>query len=256
VGDQLTFLGHSTVLVDLDGVRVLTDPLFGHMGAGSIRRQVPAVAPEGLLGLSAVFISHGHWDHLDLASLRALPGQPAFIVPAGLGRVVSKAARGPVHELRAGDRLQIGGLTLEAVHAQHSRRRSLFTTAEGALGILIIGSTSIYFAGDTDLFEDMANLAGRVDVALLPVGGWGPRLGRGHLDPRRAAEATVRIRPSIAMPIHWGTLYPFGLRRLARRRFESPGEAFREAVAARGQGVDVRILQPGQSMPLEVSSGR
>jgi len=256
VGDQLTFLGHSTVLVDLDGVRVLTDPLFGHMGAGSIRRQVPAVAPDGLLGLSAVFISHGHWDHLDLASLRALPGQPAFIVPAGLGRVVSKAARGPVHELRAGDRLQIGGLKLEAVHAEHSRRRSLFTTAEAALGILITGSTSVYFAGDTDLFEDMANLAGRVDVALLPVGGWGPRLGRGHLDPRRAAEATVRIRPSIAMPIHWGTLYPLGLRRLARRRFESPGEAFREAVDARGQGVDVRILQPGQSMPLEVSAGR
>jgi L-ascorbate metabolism protein UlaG (beta-lactamase superfamily) len=256
VGDQLTFLGHSTVLVDLDGVRVLTDPLFGHMGAGSIRRQVPAIAPDGLLGLSAVFISHGHWDHLDLASLRALPGQPAFIVPAGLGRVVSKAARGPVHELRAGDRLQIGGLKLEAVHAEHSRRRSLFTTAEAALGILITGSTSVYFAGDTDLFEDMANLAGRVDVALLPVGGWGPRLGRGHLDPRRAAEATVRIRPSIAMPIHWGTLYPLGLRRLARRRFESPGEAFREAVAARGQGVDVRILQPGQSMPLEVSASR
>jgi len=102
----------------------------------------------------------------------------------------------------------------------------------------------------------MANLAGRVDVALLPVGGWGPRLGRGHLDPRRAAEATVRIRPSIAMPIHWGTLYPLGLRRLARRRFESPGEAFREAVDARGQGVDVRILQPGQSMPLEVSASR
>jgi len=256
VGDQLTFLGHSTVLVDLDGVRVLTDPLFGHMGAGSIRRQVPAVAPDGLLGLSAVFISHGHWDHLDLASLRALPGQPAFIVPAGLGRVVSKAARGPVHELRADDRLQIGGLTLEAVHAEHSRRRSLFTTAEAALGILITGSTSVYFAGDTDLFDDIANLAGRVDVALLPVGGWGPVMGRGHLDPRRAAEATVRIRPSIAMPIHWGTLYPLGLRRLARRRFESPGEAFREAVAARGQGVDVRILQPGQSMPLEVSASR
>jgi L-ascorbate metabolism protein UlaG (beta-lactamase superfamily) len=256
VGDQLTFLGHSTVLVDLDGVRVLTDPLFGHMGAGSIRRQVPAVAPDGLIGLSAVFISHGHWDHLDLASLRALPGQPVFIVPAGLGTVVAKAARGPVHELRAGDRLQIGGLALEAVHAEHSRRRSLFTTAEGALGLLFTGSTSVYFAGDTDLFEDMANLAGRVDVALLPVGGWGPRLGRGHLDPRRAAEATVRIRPSIALPIHWGTLYPLGLRRLARRRFESPGEAFREAVAARGQGVDVRILQPGQSMPLELSARR
>ena len=214
------------------------------------------VSGAHLADVDAVFISHGHFDHLDLPSLRALPGRPQVIVPAGLGSIAKRADLGPVHEVRAGDRLQIGALTLEAVHAEHSRRRSLFTTAEAALGILITGSTSVYFAGDTDLFEDMANLAGRVDVALLPVGGWGPRLGRGHLDPRRAAEATVRIRPSIAMPIHWGTLYPLGLRRLARRRFESPGEAFREAVDARGQGVDVRILQPGQSMPLEVSASR
>jgi L-ascorbate metabolism protein UlaG (beta-lactamase superfamily) len=256
MGDQLTFLGHSTVLVDVDGVRVLTDPLFGHMAAGAIRRQMPAVEADGLLGLSAVFISHGHWDHLDLASLRALPGRPVFIVPLGLGRLVAKAAPGDVHELRTGDRLTIGGLTLEAIHAEHGCRRSLFTASENALGLLITGSTSVYFAGDTDLFEDMANLAGRVDVALLPVGGWGPRLGRRHLDPGRAAEATVRIRPSIAMPIHWGTLYPLGMRRVARSRFENPGEAFRQAVAARHSGVEVRILQPGQSMPLEASARR
>jgi len=173
VGDRLTFLGHSTVLVDIDGVRVLTDPLLGHL-ALAIRRQVPAVPPETLVDLSAVFISHGHLDHLDLESLRALPGEPAFIVPVGLGRVVAKVARGAVHEMRAGDRLSIGDLTLEAVHAEHDRRRSPFTSAEGALGILIAGSTSIYFAGDTGLFAGMRQLAGRVDVALLPVSGLGP----------------------------------------------------------------------------------
>jgi L-ascorbate metabolism protein UlaG (beta-lactamase superfamily) len=75
-------------------------------------------------------------------------------------------------------------------------------------------------------------------------------VGHGHLDPPRAAEAAERIGPEIAIPIHWGTLYPLGLRRLARRRFEGPGEAFREAVAARAAGVAVRILQPGQSMAL------
>jgi L-ascorbate metabolism protein UlaG (beta-lactamase superfamily) len=96
----------------------------------------------------------------------------------------------------------------------------------------------------------MERLAGRVDVALLPVAGWGPTLGRGHLNPVRAAEAAARIRPEIAAPIHWGTLYPFGLRGLARRRFEEPGEAFREAVAARSDRIQVRVLQPGQSMPL------
>jgi L-ascorbate metabolism protein UlaG (beta-lactamase superfamily) len=232
-------------------VRVLTDPLLGHLAAGVIRRHVPAVLPEVLQRLSAVFISHGHLDHMDLASLRALPGQPAFIVPVGLGRVVAKAVRGAVHEMRTGDRLQVGDLQLEAVQAEHSRRRSPFTSAERALGVLIAGSTRVYFAGDTDLFPAMRQLAGRVDVALLPVSGWGPTLGRGHLDPSRAAEAAVRIRPAIATPIHWGTLYPFGLRRIARRRFDGPGEAFGEAVAARAPHVDVRILQPGQSMPLE-----
>ena len=251
VGDRLTFLGHSTVLVELDGVRVLTDPLLGHLAAGAIRRHVPAVLPDALGDLAAVFISHGHLDHLDLASLRALPGHPALIVPAGLGRVVAKVAHGVVHEMRAGDRLQVGDLQLEAIHAEHGRRRSLFTTAEGALGVLIAGSTSVYFAGDTGLFPAMQELAGRVDVALLPVSGWGPTLGRGHLDPSRAAEAAGRILPALATPIHWGTLYPLGLRRVARRRFEGPGEAFREAVAARALPVDVRVLQPGQSMPLD-----
>jgi L-ascorbate metabolism protein UlaG (beta-lactamase superfamily) len=255
VGDRLTFLGHSTVLVDIDGVRVLTDPVLGHL-AVAIRRQVPTVPPDSLGDLSAVFISHGHWDHLDLASLRALPGQPAVIVPVGLGRIVAKAARGVVHEMRAGDRLQIDGVTLEAVHAEHDNRRSPFTKAESALGILIAGSTNVYFAGDTGLFAEMQQLAGRVDVALLPVSGWGLTLGRGHLDPRQAAEAAVRISPAIATPIHWGTLYPLGMRRLARRHFEDPGEAFRKAVAARAAGIDVRVLQPGQSMPLDARAGR
>ena len=256
MADRLTFLGHSTVLIDLDGVRLLTDPLLGHLAAWVIRRHVPAVMPDELEGLSAVFISHGHLDHLDIASLRALPGRPVLIVPEGLGRIVEKVARGAVHEMRVGDRLRLGNLALEAVHAEHGRRRSLFTTAECALGLVIAGSTRLYFAGDTDLFPAMSDLAGRVDVALLPVGGWGPTVGRGHLNPVRAAEAAARIRPGVAIPIHWGALFPVGLRRLARRRFEGPGGAFRDAVAARGGATAVRILQPGQSMTLDASVGR
>ena len=256
VADRLTFLGHSTVLIDLDGVRLVTDPLLGHLASGAIRRQVPAVTPGELDGLSAVLISHGHLDHLDIASLRALPGRPAVIVPVGLGRLVEQIARRPVHEMRVGDRIRLGELTLEAVHAEHGRRRSLLTSSEDALGLVIAGSTRLYFAGDTDLFPAMSDLAGRVDVALLPVSGWGLTLGPGHLDPVRAAEAAARIRPGIAIPIHWGALFPVGLRRLARRRFEGPGEAFRDAVAARAAGVDVRILLPGQSLALEAGAGR
>ena len=254
MGDRLTFLGHSTVLVDLDGVRVLTDPMLGHM-AVAIRRQWPA-SETALADLAAVFISHGHWDHLDMSSLRGLPGAPMVIVPVGLGRLVAKAAPGIVYEVRAGDRLRVGGLTLEAVHAEHSRRRSLFTTSEDALGVLMTGSTSVYFAGDTALFPAMTDLAGRVEVALLPVGGWGPRLGAGHMNPDRAAEAARRISPVVAVPIHWGTLYPIGLRRLASRRFEQPGPAFRTAAATRAPGVEVRIMEPGESMELSRGVGR
>jgi L-ascorbate metabolism protein UlaG (beta-lactamase superfamily) len=250
VAERLTFLGHSTVLIDLDGVGLLTDPLLGHLVPWAIRRHVPAVIPGELAGLSAVFIRHSHLDHLDLASLGALPGRPTFFVPVDLERGVAAIVRGPVHEMRVGDRLRLGDLTLEAVHAEHGHRRSLFTTAEDALGLLLAGSTRVYFAGDTDLVPAMDDLSGPVDVALLPVSGWGPMLGPGHLDPVRAAEAAARIQPAIAIPIHWGTLFPLGLRRLARRRFEGPGEASREAVAARAPGVAVRILPPGNSVSL------
>jgi len=95
------------------------------------------------------------------------------------------------------------------------------------------------FARDTGLFPAMRLLAGRVDVALLPVSGWDPMLGRGHLDPRGAAKAVAQVRPAIAMPIHWGTLYPVGLRSFGRRRVDRSCEAFCEAVAARGARVGV-----------------
>jgi L-ascorbate metabolism protein UlaG (beta-lactamase superfamily) len=255
--DRLTFLGHSTVLVDLDGMRLLTDPVFGHM-AMAIRRRGSPVLPGELGPISAIFISHGHWDHLDLPSLRALSGSgdPAFIVPVGLGKVVGRVSRGAVHEVRPGDRLHIGGVLMEATRADHGTRRSPLTSSESALGLIVAGSSSVYFAGDTDLFPGMADLSGRVDVALLPVGGWGARLGRGHLNPARAAEATARIRPSVATPIHFGTLFPFGMGRLLGRRSADPAEAFRRAIAARGLPVEVRILRPGESFELPAASTR
>jgi L-ascorbate metabolism protein UlaG (beta-lactamase superfamily) len=89
------------------------------------------------------------------------------------------------------------------------------------------------------LFPAMRLPAGRVDVALLPAGGWDSMRGRRHLDLRGAAEAVAQVRPAIAMPIHWGALYPVGLRRFARPRFDRSCEAFREVVAARGARVGV-----------------
>jgi L-ascorbate metabolism protein UlaG (beta-lactamase superfamily) len=117
-----------------------------------------------------------------------------------------------------------------------------------SLGYLLHGPQRIYFAGDTDLFAGMAELAGHVDVALVPIWGWGPRIPAGHLDPARAAEAIARIRPRLAVPIHWGTLRAWG----AQRGLDpaAPARAFADAVRRVAPHTEVRVLMPGERTAL------
>ena len=243
---RLTFLGHSTVLIEVDDLRILTDPLL-RPGFGPVRRQVTAVLPELFADLDAVFISHGHHDHLDQASLRRIPGRPTVIVPRGFGRMARSWNLGPVEEVVPGDRLTIDRVLVEIVRAAHSGKREPFGPVGPATGVVVRGSRSVYFPGDTDLFPELAALAGRLDAALLPVWGWGPTIGKGHMDPRRAAEAAAILRPRLAVPIHWGTFYPAGLRRVVPRPFDTPGHLFAQAAARLAPGVPVRVLAPGES---------
>jgi L-ascorbate metabolism protein UlaG (beta-lactamase superfamily) len=139
---------------------------------------------------------------------------------------------------------------VQAIRAEHDGRRRPFGPAAEALGYRIAGSSRLYFAGDTDLCAEMDDLAGTVDVALLPVWGWGPRLGAGHLDPRRAAEAVLRIRPRIAVPIHWGTFYPFAFARFWPHPLGDPPREFAREVTRVASQTEVRILAAGESMAL------
>jgi len=250
---RLTFLGHSTLLLEVDDLRILTDPVLRD-GLGPVRRQTEAILPDLFADLDAVFISHGHHDHLDPASLRSIPGRPTAIVPAGFRSTVDRLGLGPVEEVSPGDRLSIDRIHFSVVEARHSGRREPFGPTGPALGCVIEGSRTVYFPGDTDLFPGMEALAGTLDVALLPVWGWGPTIGDGHMDPVRAARAAAILRPRLAIPIHWGTFYPAGLRRVAPGPFETPGPAFAEAVRREAPGVDVRILQPGESIELPARS--
>ena len=134
------------------------------------------------------------------------------------------------------------------MHAEHDGRRHPFGRAIPALGYLLHGPTRIYFAGDTDLFDEMAALAGRVDVALLPIWGWGPRLPAGHLNPESAARAVALIRPAVAVPIHWGTMRSVGAR--GADDPHAPARAFKEAVAAAAPATEVRVLAAGDSTTL------
>jgi L-ascorbate metabolism protein UlaG (beta-lactamase superfamily) len=146
--------------------------------------------------------------------------------------------------------VEIGSLRVRATHAEHSGSRQPGWLKAPALGYVIEGSQRIYFAGDTDLFEEMAGLVPSLDVALLPIWGWGPSLGRGlHLDPRKAAKALALLEPRIAIPIHWGTYRPLHLG--ARARFlTSPAEEFAREAASLAPEVDVRVLRPGERLEL------
>ena len=238
----IAYVGHSTVDIDLDGVRLLTDPLLRRRVA-HLRRAVPLGAvprPD------AVLISHGHHDHLDPASLRLLPGSPRIVAPRGLG---ARVRQFDVVEVDAGDELRFGEVTVLVTHAEHDGGRPPWGRGI-SLGYALLGSRRIYFAGDTDLFAGMEGLVPELDLALVPVWGWGAKLGRGlHLDPVRAAEAVSRLAPKIAVPIHWGTYRPF--HRSARAAFlTEPAVAFARAVATAAPDVEVRVLRPGETLVL------
>jgi L-ascorbate metabolism protein UlaG (beta-lactamase superfamily) len=242
VSARLTYVGHATVAIELDGVRLLTDPVL-RARVAHLARRVPSATPEMVADLDAVLISHAHRDHLDLPSLQRLRPSCPVIVPRGHAGLVTSVF-GEVIEVDEGDRVRVGALEIEATRADHDGRRVPVGRAVPAVGYLVHGSRSVYFAGDTDLFAGMRDLHEALDVALLPVAGWGPRVPAGHLDPERAAQAAALLRPRIAIPIHWGTYGAPGSK--GGDPAAAPRE-FTEHVTAAAPGVEVRVLEPGAS---------
>lgn len=258
----LHFLGHSTVRVELAGRTVLTDPLLA-TAVGMLRRVVPLPDPATWAGVDVVLISHLHGDHLHLPSLRAVGPRTRIVVPRGAGAWLRGRGFPHVDELSAGEALSDGDLRITAVRAEHSGHRwgPRFTHGPDteAIGFLLEGGGStVYVSGDTGLFDGMRILGDRaVDVALLPVWGWGPTLGPGHLDPVTAADATALIRPRLVVPVHWGTMtvagmvsLPSPLRARMRRLLVDPPRAFATEVAARGLDTRVLLTEPGAAVDL------
>ena len=230
----------------MDGVRLLTDPVLRHR-IGPLVRVVPD--PPAIDPVDCVLISHLHADHADVRSLRGLDCRGPFVAPhPGLGWLLGRGLENAT-DVRAGDDLRLASVHVTATPATHDRRRWPFGAAADPVGYLIRGSSSVYFAGDTDLFLAMAELRGRVDVALLPVWGWGSRLGAGHLDPESAAAATALIEPAVVIPIHWGT---YAMPRASRHPGDRtwPAREFAAYAARYAPGVEVRTLAPGDRLSL------
>jgi L-ascorbate metabolism protein UlaG (beta-lactamase superfamily) len=249
---RLTWLGHSSVLVETSGVRVVADPLLRRR-IGALRRvhRLPRTARELTdRGVDAVVISHLHHDHCDVPSLRALAA-PMVIVPPGAGWWLDERGLSGVVELAPGEALGLGsGVRVVATPAEHLGRREPWGPTAMAVGHLIEGSRTAWLAGDTSLFAGMSRLAdlstaGRIDVAAVPVWGWGPHLGSGHLDPDLAAEAIARTGVRHAVPVHWGTLHPAFLRRAMTEQLDTPGRRFAEALARLRTSAAPQLLPVG-----------
>jgi L-ascorbate metabolism protein UlaG (beta-lactamase superfamily) len=243
---RIHWLGHATVLLDMAGVRVLTDPVL-RPHVMHLRRR-GKVDPQALRGVDAVLVSHLHYDHLDLPSLQRLGRSMPIVAPRGAGSLLRrKGGFEHVLEISRGESLTIGGLTIEATPADHPRGRLPFGVEADPIGFVIRGPHSVYFAGDTDLFPEMGAI-GPVDVALPPIWGWGKGLGSGHMDPRRAAESLALLRPRIAVPIHWGTYYPAHVGITSPPSFlDSPPDEFVAHAAEIAPEVEIRVLRPGTS---------
>ena len=251
VGNRVVWVGHATVHLELDGLALLTDPLLTDRVAHLRRR----VAPPPPLHPDVVLVSHAHMDHLHLRSLRAVTAGAHLVVPRGTAPLVRRLAAAEVHEVTPGDVVELAGrtgpVTLRVTPARHGASRGPHSRvrAQPVGYVASGGGRSVYFAGDTDLFDAMTDAAG-VDLALLPIWGWGPTIGPGHLDPERAAAATELITPQRVIPIHWGTYSPARPGRGAPAWLDTPLGAFRTALTRRGLGGLLDALRPGEHTSL------
>jgi L-ascorbate metabolism protein UlaG (beta-lactamase superfamily) len=248
---RITFVGHSTVAIEAAGALLLTDPLLRDSLLGFLRRR-PPLPPLGAAGRpDAVLISHLHYDHLDFPSLRALPSGTPIVAPRGSRGFLGRRGFHDVVELSEGGSVRIGGLRVMAVPAHHGRGGRPGAGRVGSLGYLVEAEARVYFAGDTELFDEMGEIGGSLDCALLPIWGWGPRLGPGHLDPFTAAKALRLLKPRLAVPIHWGTYTPVGAPRLWPWLASEAARRFARDAARVAPEVEVRVLAVGQSLDLD-----
>lgn len=252
----VTWIGHSTVLVQLDGVNFLTDPIWSDRsgpfgGAIGVGRYTPApVRLEDLPPIDFVLISHDHYDHLDERTVRRLARlyDPVFVVPLGLKAWLADRDIKNAVELNWGDSVTVKGLRVVCTPAQHGSGRTL--TDQGRrlwASWSVLGSKRFYFAGDTGYYQHFRKIGealGPFDLAVLPIGSYTPReIARPvHMTPEEALQAWVDLRASHFLGVHWGT---FGL---AREAYDEPPRRIAAEVERRHIDRDlIWVRNPGDT---------
>ena len=252
---RITYVGHGTVLIEMDGVRIITDPVLKRW-TGALRRYGPLPDPGVHRHLDAVLISHLHLDHLDRPRSRCCPStrwssvRRWWVAPSTRSGSRRSSRRGATRSCTSAT------WTSSPCTPGTPKRRWVVTPATEPLGFIIQGSSIVYFAGDTALFDEMDQIHERIDVALLPIETWGVRPPEGrHMSPRSAATSLAMLEPRIAVPIHWGTLYLPGSAYAGKeatyawfRKTRRRPEAFAAMAAEAAPDVEVRLLDPGEAL--------
>jgi L-ascorbate metabolism protein UlaG (beta-lactamase superfamily) len=250
---DVRWLGHSTVVLDLDGVRLVSDPLL-RPHAGILRRSGDVPRRQEWAGADAVLLSHLHLDHADLASLRLLRTAPVLTADENARWIRRKGLRAQGVSAEAWTRIEGSEVEVRLTPAVH-RSRPMPHRPNAATGHLVRGPSGIvWVVGDTELYPAMADLpdlaGGPIDLALVPVGGWGPRLSPGHLGPRQAAIACRLASVRHAVPVHWSTFHLPGGQHWPRGWMNVAGPAFDEALLP---GCRAVVLAPGESATIDAA---
>ena len=242
---RLTWIGHSSFLAGFGGRSVLIDPVFsGRIAVVCPRYGEPGLQPPDLPRLSAVLVSHSHYDHLDRASLTAVPRDVPAVTPLGLGRWFRRWNRRPVTELDWWESTEIDGLRVTLLPSRHWSRRGVFDVNRALWGGFVIESEgeAIYHAGDSAAFSGFAEIGRRfpgLSAAMLPIGGYAPPwfMEKQHMNPEQAGEAFLELGARTLVPMHWGTF------QLTDEPISEPAERMRKWWKGNGERIDAKTLR-------------
>jgi N-acyl-phosphatidylethanolamine-hydrolysing phospholipase D len=251
-----TWVGHSTFLIQLDGINILTDPHWGHRAsplrfAGPKRLVAPGLRFEDLPAIHAVVISHDHYDHLDEDTVRRIARvhDPVFFVPLGHRTLLADMGARRIVELDWWGVAHAGGVTFVCTPAQHSSGRTLLDQNERLWSSwAVIGETRrFFFAGDTGYFggfKEIGERLGPFDLAAVPVGGYSSYVTRhpNHVNPEEAIQVLEDVRGRLLVPMHWGTFD------MNSEPFADPPERLAREARRRGLAAQMKVLVPGQTL--------